>query len=697
MDSFSPLDSNTSVISSGVLFKSNTTAENSTSTTILGGTFHLPNNIQNIAIYDQGEWSGIQGTDWQGSINAMAVNNNLLYVGGKFTGPKTKDLAIFNLTNKEALLLPQLAAKDGSVTYVNTIRHVPSQEMIVVGGYFDSIDDVACTSVCGMSTTNHSWTVLGAGLAGQVADIQPIDNSHIVVSGNLTLNDSPLLIAEYSFEKNTWGPLGTADLPGPSSRIAYDNKTQNLYISGESNSSSFLRVWDGQQFVAPKNQLGPGSAIQQLTILPVEDVSARNVLLASGYLNLGDYGNVSAAFFDGSSWIPYLVTSGSTGEASLGSLFYLDQPYSIIVKAIAHHLSRPVVILVSIACALAIVFMLAGSAMGLVCIKRKRERKIDPQAHPATYYSKPPRSPESLLAALKQSTPPEDESDDDQVAEKRPEGENDQEAFYNILKGISSDHLSDSVFAAIGAGTTAHKIDSSAHNFFYDPANSPSPDPPSSAVAQIAIPPPAAPAIINRYVPALRPESFTRPYSEIQQESATDSFYRGQSNKEMTEVSNQGYNSYNPFRSTMFDTSTTNSSEYIAPVAAVVADSAAGLSPNQNTADSKSNNSLRSIPDKDIQIQSCQNQPQTLTYVNIPPAVPSSMATSVIDMTQRDSTAPPVASSVRWTNAPDAASAVSYAVVKPISMVGQSDGSSSLVDPVSGPGTATDANQRIIR
>ncbi|OBZ80441.1 hypothetical protein A0J61_11510, partial [Choanephora cucurbitarum] len=133
MDSFSPLDSNTSVISSGVLFKSNTTAENSTSTTILGGTFHLPNNIQNIAIYDQGEWSGIQGTDWQGSINAMAVNNNLLYVGGKFTGPKTKDLAIFNLTNKEALLLPQLAAKDGSVTYVNTIRHVPSQEMIVVG------------------------------------------------------------------------------------------------------------------------------------------------------------------------------------------------------------------------------------------------------------------------------------------------------------------------------------------------------------------------------------------------------------------------------------------------------------------------------------------------------------------------------------------------------------------------------------
>ncbi|KAI8386904.1 cortical protein marker for cell polarity-domain-containing protein [Blakeslea trispora] len=710
MESFSPLDSNTSVVSSGVLFKSNTTTKNSTSTTILGGSFHLSNNIQNVAIYDHGEWSGIQGTDWQGSVNSMAVHNDLLYVGGKFTGQEAKDLAIFNLTNKKAFLNPELVAKDKSATYVSTIRPVPSQEMIVVGGYFDSINNVACTSVCGISTRNHSWTILGAGLTGQVADIQPISNSLLVVSGNLTLNNSPLLIAEYDFEKNTWGPLGTADLPGPSSRIAYDNKTQNLYISGESNSSSFLRVWDGQRFVAPRKELGPGSDIQQLTILPVADTSAQNVLLASGYLNLGEYGNVSAAFFDGSSWIPYLVTSGSTGEASLGSLFYLDQPYFVIVKAIAHHFSRPIVILISIACALAIVFMLAGSAMGLVFVKRKRERKIDPQAHPATYYSKPPRAPEYLLAALKQSTPPEDEDEDDNFAEKRPEEEKDQETFYNILKGISSEHLSDPAFAANGAAAvaTSHPNNSSSYSFFYNPEDSPSPNPSYPAIAQIAAPPPAAPAIINRYVPALRPESFTRPYSEIQQEASADSFHHGQPNREMTEVPNQGYGSYNPFRSTTFDASTSGSSEYISPVAAAAAASAAsaaaiaGYSPQHDatsptSAKSKLNDPFQSMPDKNIQIQSCPNQPQTLTYVNLPAPVPSSMTTSVIDMTRQNNQtdSPPVANSVRWTNAPDAASAVSYAVVKPISMVGHSDGSSSLVDPVSGPGANSATNPHV--
>lgn len=74
-----------------------------------------------------------------------------------------------------------------------------------------------------------------------------------------------------------------------------------------------------------------------MTMLPAtNDTSKQNVLLATGFINLGELGNVSAAFYDGQTWIPYLVTSDADGNgvASLSSLFFLDQPYiATVIKS----------------------------------------------------------------------------------------------------------------------------------------------------------------------------------------------------------------------------------------------------------------------------------------------------------------------------------------------------------------------------
>lgn len=63
-------------------------------------------------------------------------------------------------------------------------------------------------------------------------------------------------------------------------------------------------------------------------MLPISD-SKTNILLATGFINLGELGNVSAAFYDGEAWIPYLVTSNDNGDSTstLSSMFFLDQPY----------------------------------------------------------------------------------------------------------------------------------------------------------------------------------------------------------------------------------------------------------------------------------------------------------------------------------------------------------------------------------
>lgn len=97
------------------------------------------------------------------------------------------------------------------------------------------------------------------------------------------------------------------------------------------NSSAYIRVWDGQQFSTPDVELGPGSSIKQITVLPLKqgetgvnlEGSTESVLLVIGLLNLDGYGNVSSAFYNGSQWIPYFVSSAANGTAgAVGSVFF---------------------------------------------------------------------------------------------------------------------------------------------------------------------------------------------------------------------------------------------------------------------------------------------------------------------------------------------------------------------------------------
>lgn len=111
-------------VSSGVLFNSHSgvstssTATNASATAVFGGAFNLPNNIQNIAIYANNTWSGFQGADWQGGqISTMVVNNDLLYVGGRFTGSTSNNLAVFSLSNKSLALNPNIKSKNKILSF----------------------------------------------------------------------------------------------------------------------------------------------------------------------------------------------------------------------------------------------------------------------------------------------------------------------------------------------------------------------------------------------------------------------------------------------------------------------------------------------------------------------------------------------------------------------------------------------------
>lgn len=207
----------------------------------------------------------------------------------------------------------------------------------------------------------------------------------------------------------------------------------------------------------------------------------------------------------------------------------------------------------AIAISLGIVFLIVLCAMVIIYVKRKRDSKVNPQTNPSAYYGKPPRTPQSLLTMLKDSSP-NDKGDNNHKnsMEKNHYLEPETQQFYNMSKSISTDHLHEqqlTPFNDTSAMTTAraapqpptahsrsipHNINNNMNSYAF------------SNVAPAA----AAAAALD----ASRPESYVRPISEYHRD--TESFYYNNNNssnydgvggREMSEVPGRK-DSYNPFR-----------------------------------------------------------------------------------------------------------------------------------------------------
>lgn len=321
-----------------------------------------------------------------------------------------------------------------------------------------------------------------------------------------------------------------------------------------------------------------------MTVLPVtSDTSKQNILLASGFINLGELGNVSAAFYDGQTWIPYLVTSearNGDSTTALSSLFFLDQPYiATVIKSKSsplppffflissyfffsiEYLATPLVILVAIAISLVIVFLIVLGAMIVIFVKRKRDAKVNPQSSPSAYYGKPPRTPQSLLAMLKDTSDDKnsdtDEDDDIDIKghsmdKSRHLLEPGTQQFYNLSKSISTDHLHEQSLTPFNGGAVAMTTARAA------------PSPPTAQSRSISstqnafhtMPHAPAPAALTGSalagaMAAARPESYARPISEYQRDS--EAYYNNPNyatanySREMAEVPGR-QSPYNPFR-----------------------------------------------------------------------------------------------------------------------------------------------------
>ncbi|KAI0645397.1 cortical protein marker for cell polarity-domain-containing protein [Trametes meyenii] len=348
---------------------------------IIGGNFSYTAGgslAQNVAIYDDQSKTvtSLRGNQPNGTVRSLLVKGNSLFVGGEFTvsGIEGSGFAVYDLANQrwDSAGLQPLQASSGSSVTVRSITANPANDnVVIIAGSFAQAGSTPCRAICSLNTQTKQWGALGNGIQGDVAAVAYAGNNALIAAGSIALADSTHAnVAAYSLSNSTWSSVGNGgDLPGPATAVEVNDGNMNsIFAAGRStdDSSPFLYFWNGQSWSSIGSTLQGSTNVAQLTMVPLQAdhnhdgndiIQADRVLLVSGSLTDSSFGNASSALFDGQGFTPYIVSTSDSGTpGTVASLFHSFATFSFNQR---HFLATGVVILISIAIAAGIVFLLA--------------------------------------------------------------------------------------------------------------------------------------------------------------------------------------------------------------------------------------------------------------------------------------------------------------------------------------------------
>ncbi|KAH8083815.1 cortical protein marker for cell polarity-domain-containing protein [Cristinia sonorae] len=371
--------------------------------TVIGGNFTFTTasgaTAQNLALYDSetNVVSALQGNPLNGAVQTLFVQGDELFIGGTLTvqGTTFNGFALYNFAQQawDTTGVQALQGGSGAPVIVRSITTSPSQSnIIIVAGSFAQAGDQPCQSICSFNTQTKQWSALGNGIKGDVASVAYGGNTRdvIVVSGSIALADGTLVtVAQYAVANSTWSNVGDSDtLPGPVTALEVnDGNLNSIFAAGRSadGSYSYLTYWNGQVWQSAGQGFSGSSSISQMVMVPLQNTHAANsiveadrMLLLSGSVSDPSFGNASSVLFDGQNFIPYIVSSSSSGSPGVvSSLIHSLSQFSFTQR---HFLATGVVILISIAIAAGVVFLLALIGILWTLFSRRDEKlaKFDP-------------------------------------------------------------------------------------------------------------------------------------------------------------------------------------------------------------------------------------------------------------------------------------------------------------------------------
>ncbi|KAL8638869.1 MAG: hypothetical protein Q9228_004019 [Teloschistes exilis] len=365
--------------------------------TVIGGHFTATasngSTINNLAfINGTGAVSGLgSGLDEESVFLALGTQADILYAGGTISGnldnAAVNGLVVYDLA-QDNFAFPQPPALGGNNVAVNAITTRPKSTQVYVAGNFDTAGSLGCPSVCVFD--KGQWSQPGSGLSGSVAALMWQGNDKLLAGGNISINGNATTLANYNTKKGQWTPLddSATAVPGLVTALTPANDAASqFWVAGKgADGSAFLLKYGDSKF-RPVSGLGDQTIIQGLSMLSLNGNHDKNelvpqsmTLLITGSLNLPNFGNASAALFDGNTFTPFILSTSGSGSGSLSQLF---SEKTVTFTSSGGHLALGFVVLIALACALGATFLLVVAG---ILVERYRRRAEGYQPAPTSYF-----------------------------------------------------------------------------------------------------------------------------------------------------------------------------------------------------------------------------------------------------------------------------------------------------------------------
>ncbi|EED16981.1 cellular morphogenesis protein (Rax2), putative [Talaromyces stipitatus ATCC 10500] len=394
--------------------------------TILGGQFTAKASdgsiIQNLLFLNGSNGNTVtglpSGVDSNSTFTTLAVYKDTLFAGGSVTGragsSTLNGFVTYNLSTP-GFATAQPPALTGKNAVANSIAVRPSSTEIYFGGVFDAAGALPCPAVCVWDTSDGQWSRPGVGMQGSVTSLQWASDNQLIAAGNLTLGNNQTRVATYDTTSQTWSSVNGAspsEIPGEITAFGPAATDMSAYwIAGQdSNGSTFLMEYDGSKFNSAGQLFGASTTILGLQVVGLstnhESTKLLNndqILLITGQLVIPNFGNASAALYNGTALTPFLLSSTADGQAGTIREMFTEKQNTFSGKK-SPRLSAGLVVLVSFCIALGCVFLIV--ALGIILNKVQRYRQGYVQA-PTAYQTDRPTSmrrvpPEYLFDSIRQ-------------------------------------------------------------------------------------------------------------------------------------------------------------------------------------------------------------------------------------------------------------------------------------------------------
>lgn len=318
------------------------------------------------------------------NITSLASSNssNMLFIGGAFSSDvgstKVTNLAFFDLNNNDYASLQPPGLTGGNVT---RLEYRASSQTLVAAGSFGMAGSLMCSAFCLYDLDAARWNSPSSSITGVVNYLEFLSNDILLLGGNMTFNEQTASVAQYDFSSGEFSSImngNQTDFEAVQIVMTNDDLT-NVYVVGKSASGQKLVHWNGtvwDEVSIPG--LEDTSYITSLQLLQtggkkkrdnVVTLDSDQLLMISGDIQTNQ-GNFSSVLFDGQSVQPFLVTQSKSGQGSINGFFSQSSTsYSPIHKK--KKMRRGFVVLVALAVAVGVMFLIVGVGIIATCLRRR--------------------------------------------------------------------------------------------------------------------------------------------------------------------------------------------------------------------------------------------------------------------------------------------------------------------------------------